>query len=270
MSTQGTLPLDFSQCQRWRHGREHYRPAGELFDPRYASVQRIDTATAKQFICNHHYAHSFPAARLNAGLFVKKPFSAEVLAGVCTFSVPMSQSVVPALLDGLDPSLGIELGRLCLLDEVEGNGESWVLGQSFRLLRKHLPEVRGCLAYCDPSPRYSRNGELVKRGHIGTIYHATNGTLRGRSKPRTLLLAPDGSLANERALCKLRNGESGANYVERMLRDMGAAPRRLSESGADYLRRLIDGNFFVKQRHPGNLCFTWRIKKHPTPGRALK
>ena len=38
MSTQGTLPLDFSQCQRWRHGREHYRPAGELFDPRYASV----------------------------------------------------------------------------------------------------------------------------------------------------------------------------------------------------------------------------------------
>ena len=39
MSTQGTLPLDFSQCQRWRHGREHYRPAGELFDPRYASGQ---------------------------------------------------------------------------------------------------------------------------------------------------------------------------------------------------------------------------------------
>ena len=85
---QGTLPLDFSQCQRWRNGRERWRPAGELFNPRYASVQRIDTTTAKAFVQEHHYSHSFPASRVNAGLFVKKPFQKEILAGFATFSVP--------------------------------------------------------------------------------------------------------------------------------------------------------------------------------------
>ena len=52
---QAPLPLDFSQCQRWRHGRERWRPAGEVFNPSYASVQRIDTATAKAFVQEHHY-----------------------------------------------------------------------------------------------------------------------------------------------------------------------------------------------------------------------
>ena len=75
---QGTLPLDFSQCQRWRNGGERWRPAGELFNPRYASVQRIDTTTAKAFVQEHHYSHSFPASRVNAGLFVKKPFQKEI------------------------------------------------------------------------------------------------------------------------------------------------------------------------------------------------
>lgn len=102
---QGTLPLDFSQCQRWRNGCERWRPAGELFNPRYASVQRIDTT-----------------------------------------------------------------------------------------------------------------------------------------------------------LSKLRNGESGADYVEVMLRSMGAEARRLSESGADYVRRLIDTGFLRRKKHPGNLAFSWNLK----------
>ena len=257
---QGTLPLDFSQCQRWRNGCERWRPAGELFNPRYASVQRIDTTTAKAFVQEHHYSHSFPASRVNAGLFVKKPFQKEILAGCATFSVPMTQAVVPALLDGLQPSLGVELGRFVLLDEVEANGETWTLARAFKVLREALPAIRGVVSYCDPEPRYSKTGELVKKGHVGTIYRAHNATPRGRSKPRTLLLAPDGSVANERALSKLRNGESGADYVEGMLRSMGAEARRLSESGADYVRRLIDTGFLRRKKHPGNLAFSWNLK----------
>lgn len=120
---QGSLPLDFSRCQRWRDGRDRYRPAGEVFDHRHATVERIDTATAKAFVTRHHYAHSFPAARLNVGLFVKRPFQKETLSGVATFSVPMTQAVIPALLDGLPASQGVELGRFVLLDEIEANGD---------------------------------------------------------------------------------------------------------------------------------------------------
>ena len=254
------LDLDFSRCQRWRNGRERYRPAGEVFDHRCATVERIDTAMAKVFVEREHYSGSFPAARFNAGLFVKRPFQAERLCGVATFSVPMSQAVIPSLLDGLDPKLGVELGRFVLLDEVEANGESWTLARAFRLLREALPEVKGVVSYCDPVPRTDIHGNQTKPGHIGTIYKAVNATPRGRSKARTLLLAPDGTVANERGLSKLRNGESGADYVERKLRAMGADARGLFESGADYVTRLVESGFLRKSRHPGNFAFSWTLR----------
>lgn len=257
---QSVLPLDLSRCQRWRNGRDRYRPSGEIFDHRHATVERLDTATAKAFILRHHYSGSFPASRLNVGLFIKRPFQKEVLAGVATFSVPMTQSVIPALLDGLPPALGVELGRFVLLDEVEANGESWTLARAFRNLRESLPEVRGVVSYCDPHPRYTSDGQLSFRGHIGTIYKAFNATPRGRSKPRTLLITPDGSVANERGLSKLRNCESGSDYVERKLRDMGATPRLRNEDGARYVERLVEIGFLRRQRHPGNFAFSWNLK----------
>lgn len=201
-----------------------------------------------------------PAARLSVGRFVKRPFSAEILAGVATFSVPMSQAVIPALLDGLDPRLGVELGRFVLLDEVEANGEIWTLGKAFRLLGEHLPAVRGVVSFCDPVARSDNDGNQVKPGHVGIIYRAVNATARGRSKARTLLLAPDGSVISERAVSKLRNGESGADYVERSLRAKGAAARGMLETGTAYLTRLRDEGFFRTLRHPGNLAFSWALR----------
>lgn len=254
------LQLDLSQCQRWRNGRDRYRPAGEVFDHRRAHVAPIDTAMAKAFVCQHHYSRSFVASRFNAGLFVKRPFQREVLAGVAAFSVPMTQSVIPALLDGLEPRLGVELGRFVLLDDIEANAETWTLARAFRLMRAALPEVRGCVSYCDPMQRTNIHGETVFPGHRGTIYRAFNAEARGRSKARTLLLTPNGTVANERGLSKLRNGESGADYVERNLRDLGAEARRLGESGRDYLARLMENGFFRRLRHPGNFAFSWSFR----------
>lgn len=254
------LELDFRGCQRWRDRRDRYRPAGEVFDHRHATVERIDTAIAKAFVERHHYSASFPAARFNAGLFIRRPFQKEELCGVATFSVPMTQAVVPSILDGLEPNLGVELGRFVLLDEVEANGESWMLARAFRRLREALPEIGGVLSYCDPVARTDIHGNQTKPGHLGTVYKATNAAPRGRSKARTLLLAPDGTVANERSLSKLRNGESGADGVERKLRAMGADARGLFENGSDYVARLIASGFLRKQRHPGNLAFAWSFR----------
>lgn len=113
------------------------------------------------------------------------------MAGCAAFSVPMTQAVVPALLDGLHPSLGVELGRFVLLDEVEANGKPGPWPGPSRYCAKRCRRIRGVVSYCDPEPRYSKTGDLVKKGHVGTIYRAHNATPRGRSKPRTLLLAPD-------------------------------------------------------------------------------
>lgn len=253
------ISLDLSQCQRWRNGRDRYRPAGEVFDHRYAHVAPIDTATAKAFVCQHHYSRSMVASRFNAGLFVKRPFEKERLAGVASFSVPMTQAVIPALLDGLAPNLGVELGRFVLLDDIEANGETWTLARAFRLMREALPEVRGCVSYCDPQARTNIDGQTVFPGHRGTIYRAFNARSCGRSKARTLLLMPNGVVANERGLSKLRNGESGADYVERGLRTNGADARRLGESGTDYIARLVGDGFLRRTRHPGNFAFSWTL-----------
>lgn len=259
-----TLPLqgelDFSRCQRWNNGRERYRPAGELFDPRYAHVELIDAATAKSFVVRHHYSRSFVASRCNVGIFLREPFHAEELAGVASFSVPMTNSVIPAYFEDLLPHQGVELGRLVLLDKLAANAETWFLRRSMKALRAKLPEVRGIVSYCDPEPRSNADGEIVHKGHLGTIYRAHNGIARGRSRARTLLLTPDGRVANERSLSKLRNQERGADGVERELSRQGAPQRAFLESGADYVRRLVSEGFLRPLRHPGNFVFTWRLK----------
>ena len=73
-------------CQRWTRRRVSYRPAGEIFDPRFVSVEPIEESAAKAFIEAHHYSASYPAARFRAGVLVKEPFRKEVFAGVGVFS----------------------------------------------------------------------------------------------------------------------------------------------------------------------------------------
>lgn len=252
------MPL-FTGCQRWRQGRERYRPAGEPFEASRYGVEPIDFAEARRFVVEHHYSGSMPAARLQLGLVRKaSAWQASALAGVVVFSVPVQEHAVPAWLD-LPPRLGIEIGRLVLLDDVAANGESWCLGRAFRLLRRLLPEVRGVLSYCDPLERRDAEGRVVKRGHIGTVYRAFNGRFAGRSAARSLLLARDGRSVNERTLSKIRLGEQGAGYAVRQLQALGAPAPRPGEDGPAYVSRALAEGGFRKVRHPGNLAFTWRL-----------
>ena len=139
--------------------------------------------------------------------------------------------------------------------------ESWFVSLAFRELRAPLPDIAGVLAYCDPEPRTDRDGNQVNKGHVGTVYSALNATRGPRSRARTLLLDPNGAVLSERAMQKLKNSESGTDYVERSLREGGAAPRRIGESGAKFLSRLIEDGFLCRMAHPGNFSFTWSFRK---------
>lgn len=246
-------------CQRWDKRRASYRPAGEIFDPRYVSVQPLDEARAKAFVCREHYAASYPAARFRAGVFVKEPCRPERLAGVGVFSVPMNQRVVPAYFEGFDPLQGIELGRFVLDSTLASNAESWALVRMHRLLRQALPDVRGVLAYSDPVERRDEAGQVVKRGHVGTIYKATNARYRGTSSPRTLWLAPSGAGLADRLLSKVRLSETGERYALEKLAALGAPRRQPFEAGDDYIGRLKAQSWLRPVKHPGNLAFTWTL-----------
>ena len=258
-------------CQRWSKRRAMYRPVGEPFNPSRCDVQPIDEAQAKAFIVTNHYSGTYPAARFRAGVFLKEPFAPERLVGVGVFSVPMNQRVVPRYFTGLEPNEGIELGRFALGDELAANAESWALARMRRLLAQALPEVRGIVAYSDPIERRDEHGNLCKRGHIGCIYRASNAAYRGRSSPRTLWMARNGSVFADRMLSKLRGGEVGERYAYERLAANGAPRSQIGEGGVAYLTRLQADGWLRPQRHPGNHVFTFAQphmppQRRPRPG----
>lgn len=242
-----------ASCQRWRERRAYFRRVGEVFNPAIADVQPIDETTAKAFVERHHYSGTYPAARFRAGLFERAG-----LVGVVVFSVPMNQLSVPHYFTDLQPNDGVELGRLVLLDSVASNAESWFVARAFRLLREHLA-VRGVVSYSDPVMRTDSAGNVVKPGHVGTVYQALNAVYRGRATARTMRLSSDGRIVSPRALSKIRNEERGDGYAYEQLLDMGAPERRPFESGADYVRRATAE--FRTVRHPGNHTYTWRLDR---------
>jgi len=242
--------------QRWRQHRTSYRPPREPIDPRRYAVDTAAEVDAKAFVCRHHYSMSYPASRCRVGLYRTAPGVRPELVGVAVFSVPMTQAVITRW-TGLPANQGIELGRLVLLDEVEGNAESWFLARAFRILATTLPEVQAIVSFSDPMQRVSDDGHLVTPGHVGACLQSFNGRHVGRSKARTLVLDRAGRVVSDRALAKIRNDERGAGYAYGQLIAAGAPPIRPGESGRDYVGRALDEGPFRKVRHPGNLAYVW-------------
>lgn len=247
--------------QRWRHGRDAYRPPDEIIDTRAYEIAEIrDDNTAKRFVVDHHYSGSYPAARYRYGLF-----RASQLAGVAVFSVPMNNASITNTLP-IAPLEGVELGRFVLLDDVPGNGESWFLARTFALLR--AKGIAGVVSFSDPSPRTSVNGARVFGGHVGTIYQALNACYLGRSTARTLRLLPDGSVLSARSISKLLNRERGWEHCAELLVRHGAG--RLGDDIKAWAQHWI-ARLTRPMRHQGNHKYAWpvdrRLRRHLRYGR---
>lgn len=254
--TQLALPL----CQRWLHRRPRYRPPQETIDPRQYGVEPLTDrwAAARAFVETHHYSGSWPAVRFPVGLFRVRPLQRPELVGVALFSQPMQQAAIPRW-TGLAADEGIDLGRFVLSQDVPAMGETWFLARAFRLLSTAKPALRAVIAYSDPTPRVTAAGEAFKPGHIGTIYAAHNAAYLGRGRARTLLLCPDGTALQERALSKIRGDERGGDGAQDRLEALGAPSRHRGESGASYLRRALPALQLRRWPTRGNHVFAWPL-----------
>lgn len=255
MSALGDVP-----CQRWRSGASSFRTTGndDVFDRRRYAVDVIDEATARKFVTEHHYSRSYPAAVFRVGLFGA---NAE-LEGVAVFSVPMNQQVVPAY-TGVPASRGVELGRFVLLDRAPRNSETFLLGESFALLRRERPHLEAVVSYSDPVARRDAQGRLLTPGHVGIIYQAHNGRYMGRGAARTLHMGPDGRVLSPRTLSKIRLGERGWEAASRTLVALGAPARQTGEDSAAWVSRVLATGPFRAIRHRGNHCYAWPLVKGP-------
>jgi len=204
-------------CLRWNETRETWRHGSEPIATRRYEIAVIpDDTTAREFVVRHHYSRSYVAARRRFGLY-----RGAELQGVAVFSQPVQERALAPL--GPVASAGIELGRLVLLDQVPGNGESWFVGRCFELLRAEGFE--GVLSFSDPMPRPRADGGFAHPGHVGIVYQSLNARYAGRGTARSLRLLPDGRAVNARALQKIRSGyERGGTTLIADLEAAGAAP----------------------------------------------
>lgn len=239
-------------AQRWTHGRGTYRVAGEPIATRRYEVAAIaDDRTAKRFVVEHHYSGSYPAARFRFGLY-----RAGALEGVAVFSVPANDRALAVLPGARDER--VELGRFVLVDAVPANGESWFVARCFELLRRE--GLAGVVAFSDPTQRTDARGALVFRGHVGTIYQATNATYLGQSKPETRRLLPDGTVIHNRALAKIRKRDRGWRHCVDQLVAHGAERPHPNVDLRAWLAEVLPG-VTRPLRHPGNHKYAWTLDR---------
>jgi hypothetical protein len=240
-------------CQRWSEHRESRRPAGEPIRTSEYEVIRIDAVTAKAFVEAHHYAGSCSPPAHPFGLFHRGE-----LAGAAVFGPLPSMNAHRAVFPTLSTTEAVTLGRLVLLDEVPGNGESWFIARCFELLRAAgVVAVESC---ADPQPRMTADGRRVHRGHVGCVYQATNGHYVGRTNASTLRLLPDGTCLSNRASGKVARGEQGRAYVGAELVAWGAEPLCDGEDPLAWLQRWR-AQLTRPMRHHGNHRYLWCLDK---------
>lgn len=172
-------------------------------------------AAARAFVERHHYSRSYPAARRRFALLQDG-----ILCGVAVFAQPMHAGVFRDF--AAAPAECLDLGRFILLDAVGANAETWFLARCFKALR--VEGFAGVVAMSDPVPRTDAAGAVTFRGHVGTIYQASNAHYMGRATARALRLLPDGSVFSARAESKIRARESGWRYAVGQLVEAGAQP----------------------------------------------
>ncbi len=242
--------------QRWRGGRASYELAGAPINTRLYEVAPIDGEgadnIAKTFVTAHHYSRSMGAARERVGLY-----RGGDLVGLAVFTVPAQVKVLDHL--PCPRAVGVELGRLVLLQGVEANGESWFIARAFELLRARGYE--GVISHADPVPRTNIGGEEVKPGHIGLVYQATNAVYRGLATARTLQLLPDGRVFNNRTQSKIRARERGWRAAVDELVGAGAAPPASTGTAADlaaWMRAELP-RITRKLKHSGNLRYIFGL-----------
>jgi hypothetical protein len=239
-------------CQRWSAGRDSWRHIGEgAFDPARHEVARLATPEAKTFVLEHHYAGSMPATRFSWGLFDRGR-----LVGVAALSVPVTNRVTQVVFPDLVPvEEALELGRFVLLDEAAANAESWFLARVFKDAAGE--GVRGVVSFADPAPRMTVDGAEIRRGHVGTIYQASNAIYTSRGAARTLRMYSDGRVVNGKTLQKFRDGRNGG-YLYNELRAYGARPMRTGENRILWLNEALSA-VTVARRHRGNHRFAFPL-----------
>jgi hypothetical protein len=242
-------------AQRWTNRRESYRRRGEAFDPSLYEVAPIKSdKVARAFVEAHHYLGTFPAARERYGLY-----TGGELVGVAVYSVPCHPNVIANWFP-FEWRAGVELGRFVLLDSCPYNSESWFLARTRELLTR--AGYLGIVSFADDLPRALEGGGVSFRGHVGTIYQASNAVLAGRGRGQSLLVLPNGKPWHRRNRGKVIHAERGHENAALELVKWGAKPfaGRCESTRRAWLEDALAA-VTTPLKHPGCLRYLWGLNR---------
>lgn len=125
-------------------------------------IKEIDFKTAMDVLIKNHYLHRQAPYSHAYGLFEKET---NKLVGVVNYGVPASTTLLKGICGESEKSNVYELNRLWIDDSVPKNGESFLVGNTLKLLDKEI-----IVSFADTS-----------QGHTGYVYQATNFLYTGLS-----------------------------------------------------------------------------------------
>lgn len=137
-------------------------------------IKPIPYKTAMELVIKHHYLHRKAQASYCFGLFSK---DTDELVGCITYGLPASPNVCRGICGEEYFNDVIELTRLWIDDSVGKNAESFLIGNTLKLVDKNI-----IVSYAEPD-----------HGHVGVVYQATNWIYTGLTAKRTNRVAIDGS-----------------------------------------------------------------------------
>lgn len=138
-------------------------------------IRKIPNDLAQAVVVKEHYLHRKAPCSFAFGLFdpAKKEdnqlFSDSKLVGVVIYGTPSSSALRVGICGVEEKDNVMELTRLWVSDEVGKNGESYLIGNTLKLVDKEI-----IVSYAE-----------IQQGHLGIVYQATNWIYTGLSAKRT-------------------------------------------------------------------------------------
>ena len=123
-------------------------------------IREVPLCDAAEFVARHHYSKVMP--KLNK--VVLGLFEAARMVGVITFGWGVRpKDTIKKLFPSLDSKDYLEIGKLCLLDELPKNSESRFISAAMRFLKQLRPDLKLVFTWAD-----------AIWGKPGYIYQASN------------------------------------------------------------------------------------------------
>jgi len=167
-------------------------------------VTEVDYKTATKIVVENHYLHRQAPCSKAYGLFCKQ---CNNIIGVVMYGVSCSSTLLKGICGKEEQSNVYELTRLWIKDGTPKNTESYLIGNTLKLLDKEI-----IVSFAE-----------IQQGHNGTVYQATNFLYCGLSakfkdpKVKGLGHQHHATYANRMTMQQVRDkyGDENVYYVDR-------------------------------------------------------